>query len=86
MISMTGGIQMVEPFKLADESYYLIENWQKSHSGIIAGFTTKSGGFSEGPYKTNNMGFHVFDNHEAVVKNRERLAKQISFSLPLDFM
>ncbi|GAF22203.1 MULTISPECIES: peptidoglycan editing factor PgeF [Shouchella] len=48
---------------------------------LFAGFTTRNGGVSEFPYKTLNMGFHVGDTVDAVVQNRERVAKDVGFSL-----
>lgn len=44
---------------------------------VIAGFTTRFGGVSEGAYEGLNLGDHVGDLPANVAKNREILAKQI---------
>lgn len=72
---------MAEPFQLMDESYFIIENWRKLNPNIVAGFTTKIGGLSEGPYKSNNLGLHVFDQEETVIQNRSKLAMKLQFPL-----
>jgi len=50
--------------------------------GISALFTERTGGTSEFPYTSCNLGFHVGDDPARVVKNRERVAEQIG--VPLD--
>ena len=40
-------------------------------------FTTRAGGFSEGPYDSFNLGDHVGDDPKAVRRNRQRLAEVI---------
>lgn len=45
---------------------------------IIAGVTTRNGGFSEAPFDSFNLAEHVGDNSEAVAKNRILLATQIT--------
>ena len=44
---------------------------------VIAGFTTRFGGVSEGAYEGLNLGDHVGDLPANVAKNREILAEQI---------
>jgi YfiH family protein len=44
--------------------------------------TTRMGGFSNPPYDSLNLGFHVGDDPEHVLKNRKRLAAVIG--IPLD--
>lgn len=72
---------MTEPFHLMDDSYFLIKNWQKINPRIFAGFTTKMGGISSGPYFNNNMGLHVGDDNAKVVYNRNQFAKKINFPI-----
>lgn len=72
---------MTEPFHLMDDSYFLIKNWQKINPRIFAGFTTKMGGISNGPYFNNNMGLHVGDDNAKVVFNRNQFAKKINFPI-----
>lgn len=47
--------------------------------GIIAGFTTRYGGCSEGPYATLNLGLHVGDEPRRVLANRARLGELLGY-------
>ncbi|TSB46335.1 peptidoglycan editing factor PgeF [Alkalicoccobacillus porphyridii] len=49
--------------------------------GLVAGFTTRHGGFSEAPYHSMNMGLHVGDADETVIRNRRKLADETGFPL-----
>jgi len=44
--------------------------------------STRNGGFSKPPYDSLNLGFHVGDNPETVLKNRQHLA--VALGTPLD--
>lgn len=44
--------------------------------------STRNGGFSKPPYDSLNLGFHVRDNPETVLKNRQHLAAVLG--IPLD--
>lgn len=44
--------------------------------------STRTGGFSEAPYDSLNLGLHVGDDRGRVLKNRERLAEAVG--IPLD--
>lgn len=72
---------MAEPFILHKRSYFLIEKWKKMNPKLIAGFTTKNDGFSLSHYKSQNLGLHVGDDRDTVVKNRNQLAESIQFPL-----
>ena len=52
------------------------------HREISHFVSTRAGGFSNPPYDSLNLGFHVGDNQEIVLKNRERLATALK--IPLD--
>ena len=52
------------------------------YQGIRHFVTTRTGGFSNPPYDSLNLGFHVGDDPENVLKNRKRLAATIG--IPLD--
>ena len=43
--------------------------------------TTRAGGFSNAPYNSLNLGLHVGDDPEKVIKNRERLAATMRIPL-----
>ena len=49
--------------------------------GIAHFVSTRIGGLSFPPYKSLNLGFHVEDSSETVLKNRARLAANIGISL-----
>jgi len=53
-----------------------------NHREIYHFVSTRTGGFSNPPYDALNLGFHVGDNPEIVLKNRERLA--IAMGIPMD--
>ena len=44
-------------------------------------FTTRHGGCSKIPYSSNNLAFHVGDNHDDVVTNHRNLADKIGYRL-----
>lgn len=48
---------------------------------IIAGLTTRRGGYSSAPYQTLNMGLHVGDDPSDVVRNRLALADELEINL-----
>lgn len=50
---------------------FIAANWP-APGGIVAGCTTRTGGVSEGPYQSLNIGGHVGDDPAAVAENRRR--------------
>jgi YfiH family protein len=54
----------------------------KEYKEIRHFVSTRTGGFSNPPYYSLNLGFHVGDDPERVLKNRKRLANSIG--IPLD--
>ncbi|WML49334.1 peptidoglycan editing factor PgeF [Neobacillus sp. PS3-34] len=71
----------MEPFILKNDSFLLIDSWMDKYPGLIAGMTTKNGGYSKNEFESFNMGFHVNDNPEAVCANRKHLAELLAFPL-----
>lgn len=71
----------MEPFLLKNESFLLIKDWMDEHPRLMAGITTKHGGFSKGPYTSLNMAFHVNDENDSVRLNREIIGRKIEFSV-----
>lgn len=67
---------MSEPFVLKDNILH-IENWENRSDGLVAGFTTRRGGFGSKPFDSWNMGLHVGDDPQVVVENRQHLTKQL---------
>lgn len=67
---------------MASSSFLL---WQQCFKDKVSGaFTTRTGGVSEAPYDSLNLGLHVGDNPEAVMSNRQRLEQ--AFGTKLVFM
>jgi polyphenol oxidase len=66
-------------FQAFNDEILLINEWNQLNSSLIAGFTTKNGGYSQTPYKTFNLGLHVHDKEEDVRKNRRKLADLVKF-------
>jgi YfiH family protein len=52
------------------------------HETVTHFVSTRTGGFSESPYDSLNLGLHVGDDRDTVLKNRERLA--VAVGVPLD--
>ncbi|WGV58192.1 peptidoglycan editing factor PgeF [Brevibacillus brevis] len=72
---------MREPFvRVEDKSILSLTEWEQQFPGLVAGFTIRSGGESEQPYGSFNMGLHVGDESANVVANRRKLAEQAGMS------
>lgn len=71
---------MSDPFVLKENNLHIAQ-WEQSVSGLTAGFTSRTGGVSDAPFHTNNMGLHVNDNYESVIANRSQLAGSVHFPL-----
>ncbi|MFI8711166.1 peptidoglycan editing factor PgeF [Brevibacillus brevis] len=72
---------MREPFvRVEDKSILSLTEWEQQFPGLVAGFTIRSGGESEQPYGSFNMGLHVGDESANVVANRRKLAEQVGMS------
>lgn len=72
---------MNEPFLQSHETHFTNAKWQELNSSLSIGFTTRNGGVSDPPFHTMNLGLHVADDKEAVIANRKRLAKDLSFPI-----
>lgn len=73
---------MSEPFSHATESFLSIAKWQKMNPRLCAGFTTRNSGLNLQSSTSFNLGFHVADDEQHVLSNRNLLAEQLKF--PLD--
>ncbi|MFD1018094.1 peptidoglycan editing factor PgeF [Thalassobacillus hwangdonensis] len=73
---------MTEPFRQRTESTLHLPEWEQELQGLTAGMTTRNGGFGEAPFYQLNLGLHVPDEPETVLKNRQHLASLLDF--PLD--
>ena len=72
---------MKEPFILKDHLLF-IEPWMQQNHQLVAGFTTHQKGVSVGDCEGLNIAYHVGDEKEAVLKNRQMVAEAIN--LPLE--
>ncbi|GAB6137538.1 peptidoglycan editing factor PgeF [Halanaerobaculum tunisiense] len=67
-------------FKLQQKDgvkYYIIEEF--AATGLVEhAFTTRVGGVSTGEYASLNLGLHVADKKEAVLKNRKQICKVLN--------
>jgi len=72
---------MKEPFIIKDKEYLIIKEWADQFPELVAGFTTKNGGYSQQEYSSLNMGFHVGDVFENVQNNRHLLAGKLHYSV-----
>ena len=57
-------------------THWLIPDWP-APVNVRAAITTRTGGVSEGPYRSWNLGAHVGDDPRAVARNREILRQQL---------
>ncbi|WP_088043888.1 peptidoglycan editing factor PgeF [Bacillus sp. EAC] len=71
---------MKEIFIQSTESTFKIQPWEDSYKQLVAGFTTKNDGVSQGCFSSFNLGLHVNDSTNHVINNRELLADQLKFS------
>ena len=71
---------MKEPFILKENLLFL-DSWMKQNDHLIAGFTTIKGGTSTGAFEGLNIAYHVGDDAQAVLKNRELVAESIEMPL-----
>ena len=73
----------MEPFQILDSakapSLFLLSNWMKRNERLTAGFSGRSGGVSEQPWSSLNMGLHVGDKSEDVIHNRKMVAKALNW-------
>lgn len=69
-----------EPFLFKDTLLF-IDSWNSIDKRIVAGMTTRLGGYSKRPYHSMNLGLHVNDNPRDVIRNREQLSKILGTSL-----
>lgn len=78
----TGGNKLQEVFQYHEDLKLLfVDKWMGIFPSLKVGFTTKNGGVSKGYFATNNLGLHVSDDYEDVVKNRNILSKNLAVPL-----
>lgn len=62
-------------------AFLSIDKWRSEFPSLVAAFSTKNGGVSEGAFHSLNLGLHVNDDQNSVVKNREILSSACSSNL-----
>ncbi|PCN45628.1 hypothetical protein B9C88_02815 [Brevibacillus laterosporus] len=71
----------MEPFQLNNTTHTLhLKKWESAYPGLTAGFTTRWGIQNTDSPQMCNMGLHVGDDPNHVIKNRQQLADQQGFS------
>ena len=71
---------MKEPFQL-NQNLLFLTPWMSQNNQLIAGFTTRNQGYSQKPYDSLNIGLHVGDSVDDVIKNRQLVAHRLNVSL-----
>lgn len=71
----------MDPFVLKEKEYFFLPNWVQKFPDLTVGFSTKTGGNSQGHFESLNMGFHVNDTEKTVLGNRHILAQKLDFSV-----
>lgn len=69
----------MEPFVVSKDGHLMIQSWMDQYPGLVAGFSSKQGGFSQNHYSSMNLGFHVGDDVTTVQQNRAKLGHIIDF-------
>lgn len=64
-----------------EPAVYTLSVFNKFKDRVVHGISQRSGGSSNGCYSSLNLGLHVGDNADAVVKNRTRFSKQMGTDL-----
>ena len=59
-------------------NYLTLPEWNKQ--GVVTGFTSRAGGFSNGPFRSLNLGLHVGDDPDLVIANRELVSHSLGFA------
>lgn len=67
---------------MEEKPFLQLVEWEQSHPGLVAGFTIRTGGTSNRPFESLNMGLHVGDDAGHVVANRRKLAEELE--IPFD--
>ncbi|WP_367903366.1 peptidoglycan editing factor PgeF [Paenibacillus sp. PL2-23] len=63
-----------------EPSLFLLSSWMEREGGLTAGFSGRSGGVSAKPWDSLNIGLHVGDKADDVIRNRRRIAEGIGWS------
>lgn len=74
---------MMEPFQTFtshnDVQLYIVPQWMQQDEQLTVGFTSRSGGVSQHPWQSLNVGLHVGDVDADVVHNRQRIAEAMGW-------
>ncbi|MFC4103902.1 peptidoglycan editing factor PgeF [Paenibacillus xanthanilyticus] len=60
-------------------SLFLLPSWMKADDRLTAGFSSRMGGVSASPWNELNVGLHVGDRAQDVVRNREVIAEALGW-------
>lgn len=66
----------VEPWRWQADAYLQYDEHHHT-SSVLRGFSTRQQGYSPTPYQSMNLGLHVGDDRETVIRNRQYLADML---------
>lgn len=64
-----------------DPSFLNIVQWERNYPYILAGFTTRQGGYSNPPLDTFNIALHINNDQKNALENRKLLSKKLGVPL-----
>ncbi len=70
---------MNDLFNQVDNRLLLIDAWENDN--VIAGFTTRQSGVSDGAYQSLNVALHVNDSKKAVMENRQIVSESLNVDI-----
>ncbi|PZD93880.1 peptidoglycan editing factor PgeF [Paenibacillus sambharensis] len=62
-------------------SLHMLQSWIEEMPGLTAGITGREGGVSGEPWRSLNCAFHVGDDPEAVIRNRQLVTEALGWTL-----
>lgn len=71
----------VEKVKPHGPRLLYIEHWMQAEPLMTAGFSTRIGGVSTAQWESLNCAFHVADDQQHVIANRQLIAQSVGFPL-----
>jgi YfiH family protein len=75
---------MIE-YKIQDLEFYKWNIFEQFSSNFFAAVTTRHGGFSRPPFESLNLGHHVGDSSENVIKNKHKITEALyTLNIPAD--
>lgn len=68
----------MKSFVISEDTHTMhLTEWEQICPGLVAGFTLRTGGVSEGEFASFNQGLHVGDDPASVIGNRRLLSERL---------